>query len=100
MLLEIILLSLFLFSLGLYGILTRRSSVGLFIAIEMMVNAAILNFIAFNQYLSPAKVDGQVMGIFAMALAAAEVLAGMAILVMLFRQRKSVDVLGLSALKH
>ena len=100
MLLQIILLSLFLFSLGLYGLLTRRSSVGLFIAVELMLNSGIINFIAFNRYLAPTQVDGQVMGIFAMALAAAEVLVGMAILVMLFRLRKNVDVVGMNTLKH
>jgi NADH-quinone oxidoreductase subunit K len=65
-----------------------------------MVNAAIINFIAFNRYLRPNQVDGQVMGIFAMALAAAEVLVGMAILVMLFRLRKNMDIVGMNTLKH
>ncbi len=100
MLRQIVLLSLFLFSTGLYGILTRRSSVGLFIAIEMMINAAIINFVAFNRFLAPSHIDGQVMGIFAMALAAAEVLVGMAILVMLFRQRKNTDIQSMNSLKH
>ncbi len=100
MLRQIVLLSLFLFSAGLYGILTRRSSVGLFIAIEMMINAAIINFVAFNRFLAPSHIDGQVMGIFAMALAAAEVLVGMAILVMLFRQRKNTDIQSMNSLKH
>lgn len=100
MFLQIIILSLLLFAFGLYGVLTRRSSVGLFIAIEMMLNAAIINFVAFNRFLAPEKVDGQVMGIFGMALAAAEVLVGMAILVMLFRQRKSIDIVGLNSLKN
>lgn len=100
MFLKITLLSLFLFSLGLYGVLTRRSAVGLLIAIEMMLNAAILNFVSFNQFLSSAQVDGQVMGLFSMALAAAEVLVGMAILVMLFRKTKSLDILKMNILKH
>jgi len=100
MLVKIVILSLLLFSLGLYGILTRRSSVGLFIAIELMLNSAFINFVAFNRFFEPAKVDGQMMAIFAMAVAAAEVLAGMAILVMIFRNRKNVDIVGLDALKH
>jgi NADH:ubiquinone oxidoreductase subunit K len=100
MLLHAVLLSLCLFSLGLYGLFTRRSSVGLFMAIEMMVNAAILNFVAFNRFLAPEKVDGQVMAIFGIAVAAAEVLAGLAILIMLFRRHKNVDISGLNSLRH
>ena len=93
-------LSLFLFSVGLYGVLARKSAVGILISVELMLNAGALNFVAFNRYFVPHQVDGQVMALFVMALAAAEILMGMAILVMLFRKRKSADVTRLTTLKH
>lgn len=93
-------LSLFFFSVGLYGVLSRKSAVGILISVELMLNAGALNFVVFNRYLAPANVDGQVMAIFVLALASAEVLIGMAILVMLYRRKRSVDVTKLNALRH
>lgn len=93
-------LSLALFSIGLYGILTRRSAVGVLISVELMLNAGAVNFVVFNRYVAANHVDGQVMAIFVIALAAAEIMIGLAILVMLFRQRQSVDVTELDALRN
>ncbi len=95
-----IIFSLFLFSVGIYGVLTRRSAVGILIAIELMLNAGAINLAVFNRYLAPDKVDGQIMALFVMAVAAAEVLVGMAILIMLFRRKKSVDIGQLDILRH
>lgn len=95
-----LLLSLFLFSIGIYGVLSRRSAVGLLISVELMLNAAALNLVVFNRFLFATRVDGQVLSIFVIALAAAEVLVGMAILIMLFRRKHSVDVTKLSELKN
>ncbi|GIL18880.1 MAG: NADH-quinone oxidoreductase subunit 11 [Oligoflexia bacterium] len=100
MLISWVLVSLLLFSLGIYGVLTRRSAVGLLISVELMLNAAALNLVVFNRFLFASRMDGQILTIFVIALAAAEVLIGMAILVMLFRRKKSVDVTQLSQLKH
>lgn len=93
-------LSLFLFSVGIYGVLTRKSAVGILIAIELMLNAGAMNFVIFNRYTEGALVDGQIMAIFVMALASAEVLVGIAILMVLFRNRRSVDVTRLDLLKN
>ena len=93
-------LSLFLFSVGIYGVLTRKSAVGILIAIELMLNAGAMNFVIFNRYTEGALVDGQIMAIFVMALASAEVLVGIAILIVLFRNRRSVDVTRLDLLKN
>ncbi|MBL7671993.1 MAG: NADH-quinone oxidoreductase subunit NuoK [Bdellovibrionaceae bacterium] len=104
-------LSLAIFSIGLYGVLTRRSAVGVLISVELMLNAGAINFVAFN-WAQPARaavegslnasrgVDGQVMAIFVIAIAAAEVMIGLAILVALFRKRQSVDVTDLNKLKY
>ncbi|MEK7689954.1 MAG: NADH-quinone oxidoreductase subunit NuoK [Bdellovibrionota bacterium] len=93
-------LSIFLFSTGIFGFLTRRTAVGLLISVELMLNAGAMNCVAFNRFLNPGKVDGEVMVLFVLAVTAAEILVGMAILVMLFRRRVNVEVPRLNALRH
>jgi NADH-quinone oxidoreductase subunit K len=65
------LLSLLLFSIGIYGMLTRRNAIGILLSVELLLNAAALNFVIFNHYRNPAAVDGAVMAIFIIAVAAA-----------------------------
>jgi len=96
---EWLVLSTLLFAIGLYGVLTRRSAIGILIALEIALNSAALNFVVFNSLLSPAKVDGSVMAIFVIAVAAAEVVVAMAIFVSLYRQRRSLDVTAMDKLK-
>lgn len=93
-------LSTVLFSIGLYGLLTRRNAVGVLMAVELMLNSAALNFVAFNKFVTPGAFDGQIMAIFVIAVAAAEVVVGMAIFVALFRLRQTVDVNRVDTLKH
>jgi NADH:ubiquinone oxidoreductase subunit K len=81
-----------LFSIGIYGILSRRNAVGILMAVELALNSGALNFVVFNRYVAPSTVDGQVMSIFVIAVAAAEVVVGMAIFVTLFKHRQTVDV--------
>ncbi len=85
-------LSAILFSIGLYGVLTRRNAVGILMGVELMLNSAALNFVVFNYFVMPGTVDGHIMAIFVIAVAAAEVVVGMAIFVALFRHRGTVDV--------
>src|ERR1035437_4060663 len=87
-----LMLSAVLFSIGLYGLLCRRNAVGILMAVELMLNSAALNFVVFNPYSVPAVLDGQVMVIFVIAVAAAEVVVGMAIFVALYRHRATMDV--------
>ena len=100
MLFHLLMVSLFLFSTGLYGFLSRRSAVGILISVELMLNAAAINLVAFNRFMPSEQVDGQILALFIMAVAAAEVLVGMAILVMVFRKRRSVDITSLNELRH
>ncbi|MDO8304056.1 MAG: NADH-quinone oxidoreductase subunit NuoK [Sedimentisphaerales bacterium] len=88
-----------LFSIGLYGLLSRRNAVGVLMAVELMLNAAAINFVVFNRFVRPASVDGQIMAIFAIAVAAAEVVVGMAIFVAIFRHRGTVDVNSMNTMK-
>ena len=92
-------LSALLFSIGLYGLLTRRNAVGILIALELMLNSSALNFVMFDRMLHPATVHGQVMAIFIIATAAAELVVAIAIFVALFKYRKTADVTRMNSLK-
>lgn len=92
-----ILLSAILFSIGAVGMLVRRNPLVMFMSIELMLNAASLAFVAFSYYLH--KIEGQVFVFLILAVAAAEVAVGLAIIVALFRTRQTVNVDDVNALK-
>jgi NADH-quinone oxidoreductase subunit K len=81
-----------LFAIGFYGILTRRNAIGILLSIELMINSAILNFLIFNRFVAPASVDGEVMALFMIAVAAAEAAVALAIFVSVFKFRHSLDI--------
>lgn len=83
-------LSAVLFGLGGYGVLARRNAVAVLLAVELMLNAANLNLVAFSAALR--DVSGQVFALFVIVLAAAEVGVGLAIVLLLFRNRETVAV--------
>src|SRR3954470_2875745 len=93
-----IVLSTMLFCIGVIGVLFRRNAIIIFMCIELMLNAVNLLLAAFSTYLSDSA--GQVFVFFIMAVAAAEVAVGLAILTMIFRNTGSVDIDSLSRLKH
>jgi len=80
------------FSIGLYGFLIKQSIIGILISVEIMLNAVSINFVIFNQYLYADLVDGKIMAIFIIAIAAIETVVGLAILILLFRVKKSNKV--------
>jgi NADH-quinone oxidoreductase subunit K len=86
-----------LFSIGVLGVLYRRNAIIVFMCIELMLNAVNLVMVAFSSYLNDAA--GQVFVFFIMAVAAAEVAVGLAILVMTYRNTKSTDINILNRLK-
>lgn len=88
-----------LYAIGLYGLLTRRNAIAILMAVEIMLNAAALNFVVFNRYIAPNTIDGHVMAIFVIVMAAAEVVVGMAIVVALYRIRATVDVNQMNSMK-
>ncbi|MDQ3046064.1 MAG: NADH-quinone oxidoreductase subunit NuoK [Bacteroidota bacterium] len=92
-----IMLSAVLFSIGVAGVLFRRNAIIIFMSIELMLNAVNLLLVAFSSYLSDSK--GQVFVFFIMAVAAAEVAVGLAILMMVYRNSKSSDINSLNKLK-
>ncbi len=92
-----IFLSVILFSIGVFGVLYRRNAIIVFMSIEIMLNAVNLLFVAFSTYHQDA--NGQIFVFFSMAVAAAEVAVGLAILVAVFRNIGSIDVANLKNLK-
>ena len=94
-----LLLGVVLFSLGLFGVLSRRNLIRVLIAVELMMNAASLNFMAFNRYCVTDPATGQVIVLIVIGLAAAEVAIFLSIILNLFRIRHSIDVEELTELK-
>lgn len=86
-----------LFILGIIGVLIRRNVIVIFMSIELMLNAVNLTFIAISRYLH--SIDGQLFVFFVMAVAAAEVAVGLAIIVALFRNRETVNVEEINLMK-
>lgn len=90
-------LSAVLFSIGVLGVLYRRNGIIIFMCIELMLNAVNLLFVAFSTFLNDAS--GQVFVFFIMAVAAAEVAVGLAILVVMYRGTRTIDINILNRLK-
>jgi NADH-quinone oxidoreductase subunit K len=85
-------LSTVLFALGIFGLLTRRNAIGVLMSIELMFNAAAINFVAFTKYVSPEDLAGQVFTIFIITIAAAEAAVGLAIVMLIYRNFKGIEV--------
>ncbi len=85
-----LILSALLFTIGVVGVLVKRNPIVIFMCVELMLNAVNLTFVAFSRY--QGNISGQMMVIFVMAVAAAEVAVGLGILVSIFRNRTSINV--------
>lgn len=96
---EYLALATLLFGIGAIGFLTRRNLLIQLMSIELMLNAANVVLIAFNRY-NPSNHDGQLFAFFVIAVAAAEAAVGLAIVISLFRLKKSVETDRASVLKH
>ena len=91
-------LSAILFSLGAIGVLTRRNAIVVFMCVELMLNASNLAFVTFSRI--NGNLDGQVIAFFVMVVAAAEVVVGLAIIMTIFRTRRSASVDEANLLKY
>lgn len=92
-------LSAALFSVGVFGVLARRNAVAILLAIELMLNAVNINLVAFWRYLTPTQMAGQVFAIIVLAVAAAEVAVGLALVISVYRRRQTVVADELDLLK-
>ncbi len=81
-----------LFALGVFGLLTRRNAIGILMAIELLFNAAAINFVAFAKYVDPNGLAGQAFAIFIITVAAAEAAVGLAIVMLIYRNFRGIEV--------
>jgi NADH:ubiquinone oxidoreductase subunit K len=88
-----------LFAIGIYGVLARRNAVLVLMSIELMLNAVNVNLVAFGQFLRDTVLAGQVFALFVITVAAAEVGIGLAIVILIFRNRETINVDEVNLLK-
>ncbi len=87
-----VVLSALLFSIGLFGVITKRNAVAVLICIEIMLNAVNINLVAFSKYITPMDFTGQIFSLFVITVAAAEVGIGLAIIIAIYRNKLSVNL--------
>jgi len=92
-------LSAILFSIGLYGALSKRNAIVVLMCIEIMLNAVNLTLVGFSRFITPALLTGQVFVIFIMVVAACEVGVGLAIIMSIYRRKESIDIIKNNLLK-
>ena len=98
-LLYFLIMSAVLFAIGIYGVLTRRHLVHILLSIELILNAALINMIAFSAFTTPDKMTGQVFAVFIIVVAACEVGVGLAIILSVYRKKNTVDIDNINILK-
>ena len=96
---HILFVSTALFFIGMYGLFTRRNMVTMLMSVELILNSVNINFVAFNKYLYPDKLDGVFFTIFIITIAAAEAAVAIAIIINLYRNNRSIDVEDAAELK-
>src|SRR5450432_1999073 len=97
---HILFLSAALFFIGVVGFFTRRNLITMLMSVELVLNSVNLNFIAFNKYLWPHKLDGVFFTIFIIAIAAAEAAVAIAIIINLYRSHRTIDVESAEEMKY
>jgi len=97
---HLLLISTALFFIGIFGFLTRRNLITMLMGIELILNSVNLNFIAFNKYVWPGEMEGLFFSLFIIAVAAAEAALAIAIIINVYRTRKSIDVKETEELKY
>jgi len=85
-------LSAVVFALGLYAVVTRRNGVAILMGIELMLNAANINLVAFNKYAAPGAVQGQIFALIVITLAACEAAVGLALVLAAYRSLETIHV--------
>ena len=92
-------LSAILFCVGIFGVLTRRNAIGILMSIELMFNAVNINFVAFSKFVTPTGFTGQIFAIFVITIAAAEATVGLAIVLLIYRNYKGINVDEINIMK-
>ncbi len=94
-----LILSAILFSIGLYGALAKRNAIVILMSIEIMLNAVNIAMVAFSRYIVPSLLTGQVFAIFIMVVAAAEAAVGLAIMMVIYRARGTIQSTDINLMK-
>lgn len=92
--------SVIMFAAGVYGFMTRKNMIAMLISLELMLNAADLNFVVFNRFLFPGQMEGMVFTLFAIAIAAAETAVAIAIIVNIYRAIGNTEVNDADKMKY
>jgi NADH-quinone oxidoreductase subunit K len=88
-----------LFAIGTFGVLTRRNAIAMLMGVELMLNAANLNFLAFWRYVTPGSLEAQIFVLIGITVAAAEATVGLAVVLNVYRMFGTVDVEDIATLK-
>lgn len=88
-----------LFSIGMFGVLSRKNAIAILMGIELMLNSVNVNLVAFWRYRTPDTMEGQVFAIMVFAVAAAEVAVGLALVISIYRRRRTVEADEIDLLK-
>jgi NADH:ubiquinone oxidoreductase subunit K len=88
-----------LFAIGLFGVITRRNAIGILMSLELMFNAANINFVTFNKFIANAGMTGQIFALFIIVVAAAEATVGLAIVLLIYRNWRGIEADNVSIMK-
>ncbi len=94
-----LILSAILFSIGLFGALTKRNAIVILMCVEIMLNAVNIAMVAFSRFIVPTLLTGQVFAIFIMVVAAAEAAVGLAIIIAVYRSRETIESTDINLMK-
>ena len=95
-----IILSAALFSIGVFGALTRKNAIGILMSLELIFNAVNINMVAFSKYITPGAIQGEIFTIFIITVAAAESVLGLAIILAIYRKRQVVNADEMDIMKY
>jgi NADH-quinone oxidoreductase subunit K len=96
----LLIVSAVMFFAGVFGFLSRRNMLTILISLELMLNAAHINFVAFNRYLYPTQLDGTFFALFAIGVSAAETAIAIAIIINIFRNLRHINIDKVNKMKH
>ncbi len=88
-----------LFGIGIYGVLSKRNAIAVLMSVELMLNAANINFVAVNHFIRPDQAIGQLFAIFVIVVAAAEVAVGLALILSIYRHASSTNLNDFNLMK-
>jgi len=97
--LQYLALAAILFAIGTFGVITRRNAIGILMSLELMFNAVNINLVTFNKFIGPGDLTGQIFAIFVIVVAAAEAVVGLAIVLLLYRNWRGIDIDNISIMK-